>query len=270
MKTLKVAAALVPLVLLAACGGTDVKPASGESANVADQSPGATASPSTTGDPNLPSEDTLNKYFDGLGTDTLDSLQESIDAAQPGSPAFAYATYLRGFDQAAIDGGAPDDEVADTTKIDGGFKLCQGSGSDETCYEYKDIEGADGKVSNFTVNSKPIANRLTIGNGKAVMATGSSSSATFIAAFVSSTGNSLYIVVSIKAGSKGVGLVQAKYLSPEGRHSESSDDTGPSDLDPGALANFGFAFPSAKIGGTLKLTISDSNYDDSTITLKTQ
>jgi hypothetical protein len=270
MKILKVAGALLPLLLLISCGSSDVKPSNGESAKVADQSPSASDSPSSDSDPNLPSEDTLRKYFNGIGHSTLDSLQESLDAAVPGSPAAAYATYLRALMQADIDGGTPDDEGEDVNKVTGGFKQCVGTGSDQTCYKYTDIEGSDGKVSNFSVNDKPLGNRLSVGNGKAVVADGSGSSATFIAAFEASSGSNLFIAVSVKAGSKGVSLVQAKYRSVDGRQSESAQNSGPDDLDSGALANFAFVFPSAKIGGTLTLTLSDSDYNDSTITLKTR
>lgn len=270
MNVVKVAGALLPLALVMSCGSTDVKPSTGESAKVAEQSPTATESATSTADANLPSEDTLKKYFNGIGHTTLESLQESIDAAQPGSPAAAYAIYEKGLQQAATDGGTPYEEGTDMNKIDGGFKTCEGSGADQVCYEYTDIEGADAKVSNFSVNDKPLANRLSIGNGRAVAAQGGDSQATFIAAFEESSGNNLIVVVTIKAGAKGVGLVQAKYRSPEGRQSESSDDGGPSDLDSGALANFYFVFPSAKIGGTVTLTISDADYNDSTVTLRTR
>jgi len=271
MKIVKVAGALLPLVLLVSCGGgTDVKPSDGESAKVADQSPGATESASASDDIDLPSEDTLEAYFNGIAHQTLDSLQEAIDAAQPGSPAAAYATYLRGFGQAAVDDGTPFEEGADMSKVDGGFKQCEGTGEDETCYEYSDIEGAGGKVAKFSVNDKPLGTRLAIGNGKAVGAKDGDSQATFIAAFEGSSGSNLFVVVSIKAGSKGVALVEANYRSVEGRQSESSDDTGPDDLDSGALANYAFVFPSAKVGGTVTLKINDSDYTESTITLKTR
>ena len=99
---------------------------------------------------------------------------------------------------------------------------------------------------------------------------GSGASVTYIAAFESTSSGSLFIVVSVKAGPQGISYVDATYRSTQGRQSDSSDQEGPNDLGAGALANYDFAFPGAKIGGTVTLKILDSNYDESTVTLKTR
>jgi len=273
MKFAKLGGVLLLLTLLAACGGTDVKPASGESAQVADQSPSASASTTSEAEADLPSEGTLRTYFDGVSTYTIDSLQEAIQVAQPGSPAAAYATYIQGSIQAVVDGGESyDDSKRTVQKTDDGYKFCEGSGSDETCYEYTDITGADGKVSNFSVNQRPLANRLTVGNGKPVALNGLDATATFIAAFEASTGSRLFVVVSVKSGTTaGIANVSAKYRSSQGRQSESSDQSGPDDLDADSSANYVFAFPDAKIGGTVTLEVDDQDFNHTgTVALKTQ
>jgi hypothetical protein len=271
VKFTKLGGVLLLLTLLAACGGPDVKPASGESAQVADQSPSTSASPTSEAEADLPSEGTLRKYFDGVSTYTIDSLQEAIQVAQPGSPAAAYATYIQGSIQAVVDGGESyDDSKRTAQKTDDGYRFCEGSGSDETCYEYTDITGADGKVSNFSVNQRPLTNRLAVGNGKPVALTGLDATATFIAAFEASTGSRLFVVVSVKAGTAGIAHVSAKYRSPQGQ-SESSDQSGPDDLDADSLANYVFAFPDAKIGGTVTLEVDDQDFNHTgTVELKTQ
>lgn len=62
----------------------------------------------------------------------------------------------------------------------------------------------------------------------------------------------------------------AKYGSPQGRQSESSEYNGPDGLDADSLANYAFTLPNAKIGGTLTLTIDDEDFNHTgTDTLKT-
>ena len=155
-------------------------------------------------------------------------------------------------------------------KVTDGYEYCEGTGSDQACFTYTDIKGAGGKVSNFSVNGKPIANRPTVGNGKLINAKGLDVQASFIAAFEASSGDTLIVVVSLKTGkSTPISGMEASYRSPEGRQSNSSYMEGPFDLGADSLANYSFSFPSAGLGGDFTISMYDESFsNEGSVTLK--
>ncbi len=210
-------------------------------------------------------------YFDGVATQSVDSLQRSIDAAQPGSPAAAYATYLQASAQAALDGGVtPTEHEFTADHTDTGYRFCQGTGSDRTCFDYTDVEVVDGKVASFSVNAKPIAPRVTVGAGQQAAVDGTDAHAAFVASYRTTASDLLFVVVTITSGTDPLGEVTARYRSPAGDSSSSTVQVGPDRLAAGSGANYAFAFPHAGAGGEVTLSFSGVGASHGSVTLSTR
>jgi hypothetical protein len=249
MKVGPLVAALSALAVLASCGGTPASPNDSGPVKVAPASPGAT---------DLPSKATLHTYFDAVANATVASYDKALEVAAPGSPAAGFVTYLRAAAQAVLDSGQ-ELEAADARAVvkDGGFGFCNGSGSSRTCFRYTDITGADGKVVDFSVNGKPVARRVAVGPGTPVRLAALEGTATFVVAFESSAGDNLFVAVRVQAGTHDVDEVSATYRAPKGLPTQSARMSGPPTLKAGDDGSYVFAFPHARIGGTLTLTVRD-------------
>jgi hypothetical protein len=234
-------------VLVAGCGGSTPAP-SGDAGpvQVAPASPGATE---------LPSKATMRAYFDGVAKATLASYDRAVAAALPGSPAAGFVTYLRAAAQAVVDSGQ-ELEADDATAVvkDGGYEFCNGSSSSRTCFRYSDITGDQGKVADFSVNGKPVADRVAVGAGTPVRLATVDATAAFVVAFESSAGDNLFVAVKVDSGNQALETVEAAYRPATGARVESARMSGPSKLAAGEAGSYVFAFPGARIGGTLTLT----------------
>jgi hypothetical protein len=124
-------AVLLPLGLVAGCGGDDQpEPASG---------------------PGLPSQADLKSYFEAItGGDADELARVQADVAADGSLAQAYAAYDAEFVEAAAAVGQTG-EPTKVDEVDGGFKACVG-GSSSQCATWTDLEGKDGKLTDFDIN----------------------------------------------------------------------------------------------------------------------
>jgi hypothetical protein len=194
-------------------------------------------------------------YFDGVATQSVESLQRSIDTAQPGSPAAAYATYLQASAQAALDGGAaPSEHVFTAKHTSTGYRFCQGDGSDRTCFDYTHVEVVGGKVVSFSVNDKPIAPRVTAGSGEVARFKGVDATASFVASYDTTSSDLVFVVVRVTAGAGPVGKIGATYRSPGGTSASSTMAYGPGRLAAGSSANYAFSFAHTDVGGTVTLT----------------
>ena len=132
--------ALVLLLLLApavtGCSGDDAEPADA---------------------PGLPSQAALRSYFEAVVTSDVDALAEvGADVAGEGSPAQDYAAYNALSAAASAAGGPPQDAV-EVEAVDGGFRACV---AEDRCAEWSDLEGADGRLTGFTVNGVPLEESL--------------------------------------------------------------------------------------------------------------
>lgn len=241
MMLTRLAGLLLPLVLLNGCSGT--------------------------GDSPSPADKTLRAYFDGIATQTVDSLQAAVGAAQPGSPAAAYATYLEASTRAAMDGGQAIDKarkLADRTSA--GFKFCQGSGADHVCFDYTRITQKHGLVADFSINGRPIANRLALGGDQQIQFEGVDATAAFLAAYEATASGELLVVVRITSGAAvTLGKADASYRPPGGAEIPSTMSLGRAKLDPGASASYLFAFSDAKVGGTVTVSASAEGHSGTVV-----
>jgi hypothetical protein len=98
----------------------------------------------------LPSDDDLATYFDAVASYDPDQLEAALAIAADGSAAQGYAGYLGAFSASAIAAGQPV-PAAEAEEVDGGFRACGGPGAADECVVWADLEGEDGKLTDFTV-----------------------------------------------------------------------------------------------------------------------
>lgn len=244
----RVLAGVLVLATLAGCGSGG---SSGAGSVAVRPDPSATGSSTA-----LPSAKTLQTYFDGIASGTVSGYDEAKAAAVPGSTADRYVTYLRAAAEAVLGGGhTPGNGDASAEVVSGAFRFCTDSGSGKVCYRYADITGADGKVADFSVNGRPVANRVVVGDGSSAPASGVDGGASLVAAFENTSGDDLFVAVRVRAGAHDLSGVRATYAATGGRPVQSSRMTGPDDLHAGAAGSYVFAFPGARLGGTLTLAL---------------
>lgn len=220
--------------------------------------------------PEAPSNDELKGYFEAAWSEDAAKTKRAVEMAASGSNAEAYAIYLAGSAQAALDAGQASADTSEIEDIEGGFKQCQklDDGSDY-CSEATGIEYVDGKVADFNTGGTPIGDRLVVGTGKA-RPLGDLGKATLIAAYRTAEGN-LFAVLEIKSNVDGLGInYDTNYIAANGRQTQNSGATAPSELGKGALANATIVFQGAEFGGMLRLNVytSKGNYDTASAEFK--
>jgi hypothetical protein len=101
--------------------------------------------------PGLPSQAALRSYFEAIVSADADDLAKvQADVAADGSLAQAYAAYDSEFAVAAAAVGETG-QPPDVEEVDGGFKACAGD-SPGQCATWTDLEGEDGKLTDFDIN----------------------------------------------------------------------------------------------------------------------
>jgi hypothetical protein len=257
-RALIAAASILLSLALASCGEEKAAPAkAGEVA--ASQAP-----------EEKPSNDDLKDYFEAVWSEDAAKTKQAVKMAAPGSNAEAYAIYLAGYAQSALDAGQADPRTEAVEEIEGGFKQCKRleDGSDY-CSEATEIVYADGKIADFSTGNAPIGDRLVTGTGKP-HPLGDLGEATLIAAYRTAKGD-LYAVFEIKSNVSKLGInYDTNYIAPNGRQTQNSGVTAPSELGKGALANATLLFEGAEFGGKLRLNVytAEGNYDLATAEFK--
>lgn len=107
----------------------------------------------------LPSDDDLAAYFGAVASYDVDRLAKAEDIAADDSPAQEYARYQQLYATASTAGGNPLPS-AEAEPADGGFKACIDAGEGEECATWADLQGEDGRLSDFTVNGSDVKDAL--------------------------------------------------------------------------------------------------------------
>jgi hypothetical protein len=256
--------------LLAACGGSTGQPASeGDSAPTVSQSPSPSAPPTTK----------IKPYMDKLASESAQGLLEAVRMAAPGSLAAAYVQHQANQAMALDDAGGDPGEPGSVTQEGSSYKVCYTSTDDKgknsiDCYVYSDFKLApDGAVASYTVDKKPLAGRLTLGNGQ--RADSALGSVTFLSAYRTQDGREA-VAVKVRTKSKPIYIhdAAATYRAPNGRQRVESAFTGPGELGANSVANCVFYFTGPiGFGGamSLELNVNGDDYaDPATVTIKTK
>lgn len=265
------AALAMAAAILVGCGTDDVKPAEGDgSVATVDNGPSPTASGEAEGGTDLPSDEEVEAYFDAVSTYDIDDLELAMELSEPGSIAEAYAGYILASANSAIDGGVPL-EGEEPRKVTGGYESCPPE-DPESCATWTDIEGRDGRIVKFRVNGEDIGDRLAAGNGQSVQA-GSLARAELLYAYRSVQSDALFVLVRIESGEAPITVAtyEGTYRAPEGRQSQSSQNSGPTELMGDSSATVALVFPGAEVGGTTAFPIySDDFMTERVVELKTR
>ena len=250
-------------IVLAGCG-SDARQASGD--NEAAKVESTTTLPAPVEgetEISLPSDDTVEDYFQALASNSAADVEDALALTAKGSVAYAYATYFAGYLNADIDGGFTNEPDV-FTKVDGGFKSCDASGDESSCAVWSDVEGENGKIVNFkigdTADGNSFDDRISLGDGSTTQA-GNLGSVEYVVAFETLSGT-VNIIARVKSGIEPISIssYDAKYRSPNGRQSAVSDAGGPTDLLAKSSATVRLAFPGARLGGTLSLSLFSEDF----------
>jgi hypothetical protein len=118
----------------------------------------------------------------------------------------------------------------------------------------------------FSVNGKPVGDRVAVGTGTPVRASGVNARAAFVAAFENTAGEDLFVAVRLEAGPRDLSGVRATY-GASGSPSPSARMAGPKTVRAGDAASYVLAFRGARLGGTLTLTMRDDAGTAGTVVL---
>ena len=258
-------ASVASLGLSACSGDAPSSPAEDSAANVVQSA--EVEDPQSEEEPEGPSQAELKAYFEALASGDPGTMAEAVEMAAPGSNAEAYAIYLAAASQADRDGGYSAEPQTVKT-VDGGFETCTDGTGDDTCSVYTNIQHDGEKIADFDAGDYPLAGRLSLGNGEA-QALGTAGEATLVAAYKSISG---YVVAVFEISSATPGMwPMATYTAPDGRQSQETMRSGPTELGEGAFANYAFFFEGAEFGGQVRLEAIDGNgYDAGEATFATQ
>jgi hypothetical protein len=154
--------------------------------------------------------------------------------------------------EASLDGGAGQSFGASTlNETDGGYELC----TDGDCIAFADFTtNAQGQLVDFSIEGKPVADRLARGNGRAVSAAGGVN-ITYLTSYLSVQSDAVFVTARVESGQApiSVNIYSASYRSPDGKQRAAQDAGGPTELGPRSNALVYMAFPSVPFGGTVTL-----------------
>ena len=195
MSTLRRSGAAAVAVLVLAAGGCSSDDSGGSGGP--DGSGGSGGSGG--GGPDLPAQAELATYFGAVASYDPDQLSAAADVAQDGSPAAEYLTYLGEYAASAIAGGQP---VAPTEpdEVDGGFEACGGAGAPEECVTWADLEGEDGKLTDFTVDDVALDDSLVDLSHQDPVESQGLYSVQPEHAYLSPQSGTLFVLVTVSAG----------------------------------------------------------------------
>jgi major membrane immunogen (membrane-anchored lipoprotein) len=242
-----VAVAAIASLTLAGCGDEDAAPSGSDS-------------PSASADGGLPSAADLQTYFAAIASRDPDQLEEALPLAGPGSIAEVYAGYNLAIATASLDGGqAP--AQGEVSEVDGGYQGCEPDGAEESCVTWADLEGADGKLVDFTVDGEELDDRLKSGDGE-VVESGGLGTAELLYAYQSVQSGALFVLAEVSSNGEDVGLANGEgaYSDSAGGEILATSTLGPSELAGDSQATIALIFQGAELGGSVTIPLYSADY----------
>jgi hypothetical protein len=231
VRTLTAVAATL-LVLLAGCGQDDQSSSGDDEGRAADA---------------LPSAAELETYFDAVASYDPEQLEDAASVAADGSPAAAYAAYLRDYGLSAIAAGQPV-SPADAEEKDGAYTACGGTGGPSDCATWADLEGDDGKLTDFAVNDVALDDSLVDLTGQAPITSPRLYTVQPDYAYRSPQSGTLFVLVTITAGDVPLSPKPGIYIEAEVSLNGVATRA-PTTIDAGASTPVVLAFPHAEKAG---------------------
>ena len=225
-------AVVVLALVLAGCAG-----------EVADAEPSAQSTPAPVGTVSTPGDS---------------AAREALQYAAEHSVAHLYLRHQANLFEAGLDGGMHVGESS-VDEIDGGYEMCDVI---DECNKFTGFVIDDGLVTDLRVNGQDPGPRMAVGDGTTVESRGVT--ATFLTAYRSIAGESLFVAIELSTGEVNAELYvySATYRAPDGRQRQAADVLGPFEVGAQSTATVAMAFPAAEPGGTVTLEgIVDDDYD---------
>ena len=194
--------------------------------------------------PGLPSDKDLATYFDAVASYDPDQLDAAQAIAADGSPAQGYAAYLGKFSAAAIAAGQAVD-AAEAEKVDDGFKACGGTGTADQCVIWADLEGKDGKLTDFTVAGTKVDDSLVDLTAQPPIASEGLYTVQPDYAYRSPQSGSLFVLVTLTAGDVPLSPQLGIYIEQD-QILDGIETRSPATIDAGASTPVILAFPDAQ------------------------
>lgn len=254
------AVALVAALALAGCAGSDTSPADGDT----------TAKKVTSDENEEVSNDDIKAVFEAISSGDPDEMEAVEKFVAPGSVAAAYLAHQRNSANASIDGGISS-PASTLTKVEGGFKDCDGSGEENSCVVWADLKTEGGKLASLTVNDVELDDRITVGDGSTTDV-GDLAEVEFLSAYKSIQGDQIFVNVRVTSLEQPItmNLYTATYRGSDKRQRTAVDALGNTDLDPDSSTYATMIFEAKAVGGEAKLDISDQDFNQNlTATVKT-
>jgi hypothetical protein len=225
-------ALLLPLGLLAGCGG-------GDGADTAKA-------------PRQLSYRSVQQYFEAVASYRVDSLAsaEVLGLAADGSPAMAYLKYLGDFAASAVAAGQPvEGSVLKTVTPDhvlDGLTACGGTGRPDECVTWADFEGDDdGQLTDFTVNGTKLDDSLIDLTDQPPIASSGLYSVEPDYAYRSPQSGSLFVLVTITASDAALAPKPGVYIE-EDQILHGVATRAPASIAAGTSSSVILAFPHAE------------------------
>jgi hypothetical protein len=227
-------ALVLPVGLVAGCGGDD---SDGAPKGSSQDSPAKAL-------PDLPSQADLTAYFTAVAAYDVDALAAAEKIAADGSPAQLYATYLGEYAGSAIASGQPVDP-AEVEQVDDTFKACGGTGTPTDCAVWADLEGDDGRLTDFTVDGVDIADSLVDLSDQAPVSSPGVYEVQPDVAYRSPQSGTLFVLVTIAATDTALAPKPGLYIEDD-QILHGVETRAPASIAPGSSSPVILAFPKAE------------------------
>lgn len=217
------------------------------------------------------SDEKVEQYFEAIAANDIDEMESGLASAARGSIAEAYMIHMIAVANSSLDAGVPEAEPETLTAKKEGYESCGDDGTGkQSCVVWGNIEGKDGKITNFTVSGKRLDDRISVGNDKFAKA-GRLAEVRFISAYKSVETGGLTVDIEIKSNERKVetNLFGSTYRSKEGRQSKATETIGLDALEPKSTTFASVYFDRADLGGDLKLAFFDPDYNEVPVIIKT-
>jgi hypothetical protein len=263
---------VVVAVAASACGGSSGKSGAAPSSSAVGSSLASvtpSVSPTPSPKPTVSPAVVIADFMGLIGRD-LAQEQSAAKYVLPNSPAARYVAFQIAGSVVDQDSGAQGNSASSTTtKIsDRAWKLCDGTGAQQTCVQFDNFKLAGGKIESFNTAGEPIGMRLAVTGAPSTM---NAVTLAGVGAYRSGQGTPSLIVLAditnVSAQDLAVLNNSAQYQEPDGTQMQTGGSTGQLTLHPGSKGHYSFYFNNASAGGMLFVQVSIGNTQGGLLTL---
>jgi hypothetical protein len=190
-------------------------------------------------------------YVKAVASNDVDQIKAAEKLAAKGSVAAAYLQHQANLENAELDGGMTFTEADDAHRKGDAIELCYWDAPDD-CLSYAGFKvDQAGKITEFTIDGKPISGVLTVGSGNVQASKGVK--VQFLTAYRNKAG--LWVIAKVSTSTKpiDIGAVDATYRAPDGKQRKATESVGAYELDAKSSTIVGMLFAGAQPGGKVTL-----------------